>query len=63
MTLNFLLIIGVATFDVKSTENAQKMDRKSKIFSHFSVNFLSSFHFQVVYFDLSTTNLPEMKSK
>ena len=33
------------------------------LFCHFSGNFLSSFQFQFVYFDLSTTNLPEMKSK
>ena len=59
----FVLPNGVATLVVKLTENARKMDIKSEIFCHFSVNFLSSFQFQFVYFDLSTTNLPEMKSK
>ena len=61
--LHNILGYGVATLVVKLTENAQKMDRKSEIFCPFSVNFLSSFQFQFVYFDLFTTNLPEMKSK
>ena len=54
---------GVATFDVKSTENTLKMDRKSKIFSHFSVNFLSNFQFLFVYFDFISGRLVVDKSK